>query len=82
MVRRSSADHNPVPAARRVAGRDGAIKQRDMAIHMLAEWCVAIYRNGAGWDAWDDCYKDAAYRPGPLRQRLDKAIEQLKSQYE
>jgi len=62
--------------------RDCAIKQRDMAIHMLAEWCVAIYRNGAGWDAWDDCYKDAAYRPGPLRQRLDKAIEQLKSQYE
>lgn len=32
--------------------RDCAIKQRDMALHMLAEWCVAIEVEGAGWDAW------------------------------
>ena len=59
--------------------RDCTIKQRDMALHMLAEWCVAIEVNGAGWDAWDDYYKDAAYRPGPLRKRLDEAIEKVRA---
>ena len=50
-----------------------------MAIAMLAEWCVAIEVEGAGWDAWDDYYKDAAYRPGPLRKRLDEAIEKVRA---
>ena len=50
-----------------------------MALHMLAEWCVAIEVEGAGWDAWDDYYKDAAYRPGPLRKRLDEAIEKVRA---
>lgn len=54
--------------------RDCAIKQRDMAIAMLAEWCVAVDENGAGWDYWDEHYKDAMFRPGPLRDLLDKAI--------
>ncbi len=57
-----------------------AIKQRDIAIWMLAEWCAAIDRNGASWDDWDEYYKDAAFRPGPLRQRLDKAIAEVKEQ--
>jgi hypothetical protein len=57
-----------------------AIKQRDMAIWMLAEWAAAIDRNGAGWDDWDEYYKDTAFRPGPLRQRLDKAIAEVNAQ--
>ena len=28
--------------------RDCAIKQRDIAIWMLAEWCVAVDQNGTG----------------------------------
>ena len=60
--------------------RDCAIKQRDMAIWMLAAWCVAVDQNGTGWDDWDEHYKDAAYRPGPLRERLNKAIAEAKEQ--
>ena len=50
--------------------RDCAIKQRDIAIWMLAKM---IDNYGACWDAW----ADAAFRPGPLRQRLDKAISEV-----
>ena len=56
--------------------RDCAIKQRDMAIWMLAEWAAAIDR----WDDWDEYYKNAAFRPCPLRQRLDKAIAEVNAQ--
>ena len=57
-----------------------AIKQRDMAILMLAEWAAAIGRNGTGWDDWDEYFKDTAFRPGPLRYRLDKAIAEANAQ--
>ena len=50
----------------------------DIALDMLAEWCVAIEVNGTGWDDWDEYYKDAAYRDGPLRAELDKAIAEAK----
>lgn len=60
--------------------RDCAIKQRDIAIHMLAEWCVAIEHNGASWDDWDEHYKDASYRPSPLRDRIDKAKAHVKQE--
>ena len=53
---------------------DTITAERDAAIEMLAEWCVAIQVNGTGWDDWDDYYKDAAYRPGLLRKLLDAAI--------
>jgi hypothetical protein len=56
--------------------------ERDAAIWMLAEWCVAVDINGTGWDDWDEHYKEAAYRPGLLRELLDKAIEEVKAQYE
>ena len=49
-------------------------KDRDIAVDMLAEWCVAIDQNGAGWDYWDEYYKDAMYRPNPIRSLLDTAI--------
>ena len=52
----------------------------DVAIGMLAAWCVAVDVNGTGWDDWDEYYKDAAYRPGPLRERLDAAIAEVRKQ--
>ena len=52
--------------------------QLDAAITMLAEWCVAVDENGTGWDDWDEHYKDAMYRPGPLRERLDVAISKAR----
>lgn len=48
--------------------------QLGLAIAMLAGWCVAIDKNGTGWDDWDEFYKDAAYRDGPLRTMLDAEI--------
>lgn len=48
--------------------------ERDVAIKMLSAWCVAVNENGPGWDDWDEHYKDAAYRPSPIRDLLDKAI--------
>ena len=55
--------------------------RRDLetALSLLAEWCVAVDVNGTGWDDWDEYYKDAMYRPGPLRGQLDKAIEQARA---
>lgn len=59
-----------------------AIKARDMALSMLAQWCCAVERNGTGWDDWDEYYKYAMYREGPLRKRLDKAIAEEQSNFE
>ena len=53
----------------------------DIAITMLAEWCVAIENNGTQWDDWDEHYKDAAYRPGPLRELLDAEIKAVKERW-
>lgn len=50
------------------------------ALGLLAAWCCAIERNGTGWDYWDEYYKDAAYRPGPLREQLDAAIAAEKAE--
>jgi len=44
-----------------------------IAIDMLTCWCLAVEKDSS-WDGWDECYKDAAYRDGPLRTMLDKAI--------
>lgn len=56
--------------------------QRDTAISMLAAWCVAVDKNGSGWDDWDEHYKDAAYRPGPVRELLDVELTRHKAQWE
>lgn len=50
----------------------------DTALCMLADWCVAVDENGTGWDDWDEYYKDAMYREGPLRAQLDKAIAEAR----
>ena len=56
--------------------------ERDEAIKMLAEWCAAVEENGAGWDDWDEYYKNARYRPCFLRELLDTAIkEELQNGY-
>lgn len=53
--------------------------ERDAAVCMLAAWCVDVDQNGTGWDDWDENYKDAMYREGPLRELLDKEIERIKT---
>lgn len=55
-------------------------KERDAAIHMLAAWCVAVEENGTGWDDWDEHYKHAAFRDGPLRKLLDAEIKVLRKE--
>lgn len=54
--------------------------ERDAAIWLLAEWCVDVDHNGTGWDDWDENYKEAMYRPGMLREALDKAIAEVREQ--
>lgn len=54
--------------------------QRDIAIDMLAHWCEAVDTNGTGWDDWDEHYKDAAYRPTPIRELINAARAALKEQ--
>lgn len=51
--------------------------ERDMALRLLAEWCVAIQMNGTGWEDWDVYYKVAMYRQGPLRALLDEHIAKV-----
>ena len=59
--------------------REEMQKKLDTALGMLADWCVSVDVNGTGWDDWDECYKDAMYRPGPLREELDKAIAEART---
>jgi len=57
-----------------VAENNQLRRDLDIALTMLAEWCVAVTVKGGEWDCWDEHYKDAMYRPGPLREQLDAAI--------
>jgi hypothetical protein len=53
--------------------------ERDALLRMLAEWCVAV-DNDSSWDGWDHHYKDARYRPGPMREALDSAIKEVQDE--
>ena len=53
------------------------IAQRDEAIKMLAEWCVAVDKDSY-WDGWDEYYKNAAYRHCLIRDLLDKSMNELR----
>lgn len=53
-----------------------------IAIKMLAEWCIAVEDVGTSWDDWDEHYKNANYRPSPLREMIDKAKEKSREEYE
>jgi len=57
-----------------------AVLKNDLktALQMLAGWCIAVDDNGASWDDWDEHYKDAMYRDGPLRGQLDATIAAMK----
>ena len=55
---------------------DALAAERDALLRMLAEWCVAV-DNDSSWDGWDHHYKDARYRPGPMREALDAAIQEV-----
>ena len=68
-----SCDACAAQGAAQTAPVDTAV-QRDAAIGMLADWVHAVNTNGTGWDDWDEHFKDAAFRPGPLRELLDNAI--------
>ena len=48
------------------------------AITLLAEWTLCVEFNGTSWDDWDECYKEASGRPGPLRELIDAERERLK----
>lgn len=65
--------HADLRAKLEAAERDAALLP--CAVKLLADWCVSVDEFGSGWDYWDDHYKDAMYRPGPLRELLDAAIK-------
>ncbi len=52
--------------------------ERNVAITLLANWCVQVEDNGASWDDWDEGYKDANSRPGPLRELIDKKKQEIR----
>lgn len=52
------------------------IAQRDEAIRMLAEWCVAVDKDSS-WDGWDHYYKNAAYGQCLIRDLLDRNMKEL-----
>ena len=54
-------------------------RRLDITLGMLADWCVAVEMGGTGWDDWDEYYKDAMYRPGPMREELDRAIAEART---
>ena len=72
-VRQRDAAWKEIEALRADAER--LTGERDVAIGMLAYWCVAVDQNGTGWDDWDEHYKDAMYRPCHIRELLDAAID-------
>ncbi len=49
----------------------------DASLDLLAGWCDAVKNGGTGWDDWDGWYKDACYRPGPLRELIDARIAKI-----
>ena len=66
-----------------LAERDALKAQRDVAIKHIAEWCVAIQQNGAGWDDWDEYYKKACCRDNALpeiRSALNAAIAKARGE--
>ena len=79
-----TADQMRAYATKAVAAQAAELEalraQRDIAIDMLAHWCEAVDTNGTGWDDWDEHYKDAAYRPTPIRELINAARAALKEQ--
>lgn len=66
---------------RLILENEGLRKERDAAINLLAEWALAVECRGSSWDDWDEYYKDAWFRPGPLRALLDAEMRRLVAEY-
>lgn len=58
------------------------LDELNYAVDLLARWCVAVDEGGAGWDYWDDYYKEAMHSPSPIRYQLDMRINYLRSENE
>ena len=52
-------------------------EQLNAAVTLLAEWCHAVDDGGAGWDYWDNHYKEARWGKGILRSLIDAEIAKL-----
>lgn len=81
----SQAQQDIVDLGRQLAAAQSALAEaqidarliqedRDAAVRLLAEWCVAVDHDSS-WDGWDHHYKAARHGGGPLRALLDAAIE-------
>ena len=55
---------------------DRTREQLNAAVTLLAEWCHAV-DGGAGWDYWDNHYKEARWGKGILRSLIDAEIAKL-----
>jgi hypothetical protein len=53
----------------------------DSSIGLIADWCFRVSQVGTGWDDWDEAYKDAMYRPHPLREMIDAAVNTMVEEY-
>lgn len=49
-------------------------KERDTAIQLLAEWCVAIDLCGGDWDVWDGFYKTARYGDNSRENKIIRSL--------
>lgn len=67
--------HSPLLEKAR-AELDRTHKQLNAAVTLLAEWCHAV-DGGAGWDYWDNHYKEARWGKGILRSLIDAEIAKL-----
>ena len=56
---------------------DRTHKQLNAAVTLLAEWSHAVDGGGAGWDCWDNHYKEARWGKGILRSLIDAEIAKL-----
>lgn len=45
--------------------------ERNALAVILSGWVTNVSLVGAGWDDWDEYYKDAKWRPNPAREILD-----------
>lgn len=45
-------------------------KQRDAALELLANWCIAVDLNGSNWDDWEEWYHKATKFVTDTKKRL------------
>jgi hypothetical protein len=50
----------------------------DMAVTLLAEWCVRVQERGTSYDDWDWVYKEAAFGKHALREMINAAMDKAR----